>query len=97
MQKTIKILLLGGAALSLQGCFTHKEALHPGYGNSLEQVKAMQVANPAPSYDGPAESSGTRAAIAMERYNTDKVEKPAIQRTTTVGGSSGGGGSGGGG
>jgi len=94
MRGSYKILLLSSAAFLLQGCFAHKEALHPGYGNSLQQVKAMQVANPAPSYDGPAVSSGTRAAIAMERYNTDKVEKPVIQRTTTVGGSSGGGGGG---
>ncbi|MGD8325464.1 MAG: hypothetical protein PVF65_00975 [Sphingomonadales bacterium] len=91
MRKTYKILLLSGAALTLQGCFAHHEAIHPGYGNSLLQNKALQVANPAPTYEGPATSSGAKAAIAMERYKTDKVEDLVILRTTTVGNSGGGG------
>lgn len=96
MRGTYKFLLLSGAALALAACNQHQLALEDGYGNSLKHNMAAQVANPAPSYEGPALSPGTRGAVAMERYNTDKVEKPAIQRTTTIGSSSGGGGGDGG-
>lgn len=92
MRTSYKIIILSTCALSLTGCFKHHVALEPGYGDATKFNMAAQVANPAPTYEGPAVSPGSRAAIAMERHDTDKVEKPAIQRTTTVGGSSGGGG-----
>lgn len=99
MAKAYRIFILSSTAIALSGalsgCFHHDISLQDGYGNAVKQNMAAQVVNPAPQYEGPALSSGARGAVAMERYNTDKVEKPAQQRTTTVGASSGGGGKGG--
>ena len=95
MRTSYKIIVLSTCALSLTGCFKHHMTLGSGHGDATKFNMAAQVVNPAPSYEGPAVSPGSKAAIAMERHDTDKVEKPTRLRTTTVGGSSSGGDGGG--
>jgi hypothetical protein len=68
------------------------------FGQSVRQNVAVQTVNPdAPSSDV-LEASGARAALAQQRYRTDKVEKPESATTlksTTESGNSGAGNSGG--
>src|SRR5690349_21666860 len=62
------------------------------FGQSVRHNIAVQTVNP----DGPSsdvlEASGARAALAQQRYRTDKVEKPvgaATLKSTTESGSGG--------
>ena len=68
------------------------------FGQSVRHNIAVQTVNPdAPSSDV-LEASGARAALAQQRYRTDKVEKPAgaaTLKSTTESGSGGSAGSGG--
>ena len=64
------------------------------FGDAVRQNIAAQTVNPnAP--EGVLTASGSRAALAQERYEEDKVEKPASAstlRVTTQGGSGNSGG-----
>jgi len=68
------------------------------FGGAVRSDYALQTINPDPHAESDAieGGSGARAAIAMERYRTDKVTQPAATQTTNVGVSGGGGGGGGG-
>jgi len=60
----------------------------------VRQTLAAQVVDPAPQYADPDPvTSGGRAALAVERYEADKVKQPDRTATSNLstGGSAGGG------
>jgi len=85
------LLLLAGCA----GADGHVASTTPAFGEAVRQTFAAQVIDPAPEYaEANPVTSGGRAALAVERYETDKVKLP--DRTATSSLSTGGGGAGGG-
>ena len=62
----------------------------PAFGEAVRQTLAAQVLDPAPEYaEANPLTSGGRAALAVERYETDKVKQPDRVATSTL--STGGG------
>ena len=56
------------------------------FGNSVKQNIAVQTVNPEPELAQTLpEMDGTRAAIAIGRYQADKVKPPRELRTSDVG------------
>ena len=81
------LLLLGGCT----GADGGVASTTPAFGEAVRQTFAAQVLDPAPQYAEPNPlTSGGRAALAVERYETDKVKQP--DRTATTNLSTGGGG-----
>jgi len=78
----------------LSGCATYgsQEAgnFDPAdFGEANRMTNAAMIVNPDPVYDEPMETSGERAADAIENYRKGDVEEPDSQG---IGGGSGGGG-----
>jgi uncharacterized membrane protein YgcG len=100
MLRALPILLLAG----LCGCvYNPREDFSPDYGEAVHANIASQVVNPIPlrSYR-PALTNGVRMNSAYERFETNKVYRPApapaLQAATGgVVGDTGSGGSGSGG
>jgi type IV pilus biogenesis protein CpaD/CtpE len=101
IDRTRLIAVLAGAA-ALSGCASGQASMGWGkgdnFGEASRQTFAAQVINPNPVYDEPyAVGNGAKAAAAVERYRTDKVKVPMVQRTSSFGTTGGAGaGSGGG-
>ena len=83
-------VLLALAVLPLAGCTANDVT----FGGAVKSDYALQTINPDPHPESDAieGGSGARAAVAMERYRTDKVTQPTAVQTTDVGVSGGGGG-----
>ena len=66
------------------------------FGQAVREDLAAQIADPDPAWKNtpPPATSGTVTAVAMQRYNTDKVKVPQGSQTQTVLSSGGGGGGG---
>ena len=85
MRQTMKLLpfaLLFAVAACAQ--WQNKETLGRDYGNSVHHNMSVQVIDPAPNLEGKEipDMDGTRAAGAMERYNTGTVIEPEDIETT---------------
>ena len=83
------ILALG---LALSGCVQAPGNMQADFGASVRQNVAAQVADPDAHYkrlDQPA-SSGSRTALAQDRYNKGKVIQPATPSASSVAIKSGG-------
>lgn len=94
MRRSTRIGMLAAVAatFALGGCVSPQLPLAADYGVALRQNIAAQIANPEARYireESPA-ASGSRAAIAQERYVKGAVISPGAQNTTTI--SSGGAG-----
>lgn len=79
-------LLLASASLLLAGC-EHGAAGSGGpvstFGEANRQTMAAQVVDPDPQYEFlDPETSGDRAAQAVDRYRKDKVKQPEKVRST---------------
>ena len=79
--------LLTAVAVSAAGCQSNKEPLRRGYGDSVRHNMAVHIINPRPKYDVDSLSglSGPRAAGAIGRYESDKVEGLRIEKTSRKG------------
>ena len=88
MRQTMKLLpfaLLFAVAACAQ--WQNKEPLGRDYGNSVTHNMSVQVIDPAPNLEGKEipDMEGTRAAGAMERYDTGTVIEPETIDTTSIG------------
>lgn len=76
------IIALSLVLLAAAGCadYSNKQPLGRDYGNTQTHNFATQIINPAPVYEGREvpDLAGTRAAGAIERYDTGAVLKPEI-------------------
>jgi len=62
------------------------------YGEANRQTFAAQIVDPMPTYQTVVpETSAAHAAMAIERYNTDKIKKPDRVNASSTSGSGGGG------
>lgn len=67
------------------------------FGYAVRHNMEAQIVNPNPQPEaGPIPMNGSRAALAMQRYQADKVKQPRPLRTTEISIFSGGGGNTGG-
>jgi hypothetical protein len=75
------------AALLLGGCQeVHWPSSAATFGEAVQRNAELQVVDPAPVWvPGPPPLDGTRAALAIGRYQTDQVEEPEELRTTDAG------------
>ena len=82
MKTTIKLLPLG-LLLVVAAC-NHTQPLSPYFGNAVHHNLSMQIINPAPDLEGREvpDMEGTRAAGAIERYDTGTGFAPVIIETT---------------
>lgn len=84
------LLLVAGCT----GADGHLASTGPAFGEAVRQTLAAQVIDPAPEYaEANPVTSGGRAALAVERYETDKVKQPDRVATSSLstGGGAGGG------
>jgi hypothetical protein len=80
--------LLPFALLFAVAACQHLEPLGRDYGNAVTHNMSVQVIDPAPNLEGKEipDMEGTRAAGAMERYDTGTVIAPeTIETTSAVG------------
>ena len=85
----VGILLLAGCT----GTDGHVASTAPAFGEAVRQTLAAQVIDPAPSYaEANPVTSGGRAALAVERYESDKVKQPERVATSSLATGSAGGG-----
>jgi uncharacterized membrane protein YgcG len=108
MRMSMKSWSLAAAVIGLgamaSGCATNqgdsKYAQAPEhFGQAVREDLAAQIADPDPAWKNtpPPPSSALVSALAMTRYNTDKVKVPQGSSTQTQVSAGGGGGGGGGG
>ncbi len=78
-----KTLFVLGLPLIVAAC-NHTTPLRPDFGNSTYHNMSMHIINPAPIYAGREvpDMAGTRAAGAIERYDTGTVIQPVTIETT---------------
>jgi hypothetical protein len=82
---TLAFLGAAGLLVVLSACQQIDPAGADTFGNAVAHNMELQVVNPEPTHAaGPPELSGSRAALAIGRYETDQVEKPRDFRTTTA-------------
>jgi len=95
-------LRAGVLALALAGplcaCAAQQRGPEPilggqdNFGEANRQTLAAQIVDPIPTYQTVVpETSAAHAAMAIERYNTDKVKKPEKVNSGSSSGSGGGG------
>lgn len=97
MQLKFSIIIATVGGISLGGCMETNSG-NANLGAAVRHNMALQIIDPNPTYKGDAVpgGNGARTAVAQERYQTDKVEKPERLRTSDVSGDDGdSGGSGG--
>ena len=82
--KALAFTVLIAAAVTITGCSTNKDPLGHGFGDSVRHNMAVHIINPRPNYDVDSLSglSGPRAAGAIGRYESGKVEKLKIEKTS---------------
>lgn len=76
-----RLLLPGLAALVLAAC-TPPGPLDPDFGNAVRQNMVVQMVDPAAAYPAEVETSGARAAAAIDRYERGEAVRPP---TTQIG------------
>jgi hypothetical protein len=78
--------LLPFALLFAVAACQHLEPIGRDYGNAVTHNMSMQVIDPAPNLEGKEipDMEGTRAAGAIERYNTGTVIEPETIETTSA-------------
>jgi hypothetical protein len=85
MKQTVKLLafalLLAGTACAQ---YSNKEPLGRDYGNAINHNMSVQVIDPAPNLEGKEipDMAGTRAAGALQRYNTGTEIRPETLETS---------------
>ncbi len=88
MRKTPALRVVALAPLLALGACGHPD-FGPGaadFGNAVKQNIAVQSVNPEPELAlTPPDMDGSRAAIAVGRYQADKVKPPRELRTSDVG------------
>ena len=87
MRQTMKLLplaLLFAAAACAQ--YQNDAPLGRDYGNAITHNMSVQVIDPAPNLEGKEipNMEGTRAAGAIERYDTGTVIEPETIETTDI-------------
>lgn len=92
----VRLLVLGAAALALQGCYkdrytAHRDGVTFGAGDSSAANSAVQTIDPWPPYSDNDDIAldAERAGIAIERYKQNKTVPPRGLSTTTVSAQSG--------
>lgn len=90
---TIKPLSVLAATLFLGACSNTLPLNKPdNFGAAVRHNMEMQIVNPAAQPEtGPIAMEGNRAAIAIQRYETDKVKPPKSLSTSGINVSGGGG------
>jgi type IV pilus biogenesis protein CpaD/CtpE len=92
---TIKPLSVLAVTLVLGACSNTLPLNKPdNFGAAVRHNMEMQIVNPAAQPEpGPTPMEGNRAAIAIQRYEADKVKPPKSLNTSgiNVGGGGGGG------
>ena len=86
MRQTMKLLPF--ALLFAVAACQHLEPIGRDYGNAVTHNMSVHVIDPAPNLEGKEipDMEGTRAAGAMERYDTGTVIAPeTIETTSTTG------------
>jgi hypothetical protein len=93
--KDLWLLSIAGATLLLGACSDRLPLSEPdNFGAAVRHHDEMQIVNPtAQPEPGPIPMDGSRAALALKRYQTDQVKPPKSLNTSGI--SLGGGGSGG--
>ena len=92
LNRTTLVLLSGAsAAVLLAGCVASDKPLSRDLGAAVRQNNAVQIADPAPTYAGPATASGARVNSAVDRYRKGQVIQPGGSSTTQIGSGSGSG------
>lgn len=91
MRNLIRIIVvIALAPIALAACqdpSKPRPVLHSSFGDAVRHNMAVQIINPEGDQNfTPPGLDGDRAAIAVERYRTDKTEKVVEQRTSDVGG-----------
>lgn len=78
------IVLLAGLALA--ACSTPADTPRPEFGQAVRNNIAAHIIDPEPpeSMELPP-ADGVRRSLMIERYQTDKVEKPKVPAVTTIG------------
>jgi hypothetical protein len=78
--------LLPFALLFAVAACQHLKPLGRDYGNAVNHNLSVHVINPAPNLEGKEipDMEGTRAASAMERYDTGTVFAPETIETTSA-------------
>lgn len=101
VKQPAKLALAGFFVLAATGCAeVPVEVMGPDFGDGQHRNIAVHVIDPMPAHAdaGAPDFNGNRAALAIQRYEANRVTQPATTATTTVlsGGGSGGGAGGGG-
>jgi hypothetical protein len=96
INRSFLLLGLASAAL-LAACAEGPPAIGPAdktFGAAVRHNIEVQTVNPAAKPEaGPIPYDGERGALAMERYQSDKVKQPRSMRTRSSAGTGTGGGS----
>ena len=87
MRQTMKVLpvaLLFAVAACAQ--YQNDAPLGPDFGNAVHHNLSVQVIDPAPNLEGKEipNMEGTRAAGAIQRYDTGTVIQPETIETTSI-------------
>lgn len=72
----------------LGGCSLSREAtMDPGFGNTVQSIKAMQVIDPQAGQEEPAVATvdGQKTEQALERYRKEKGKAPTQRLIIDVG------------
>jgi hypothetical protein len=88
----VRLAALAAPLLLLGGCETDDmmgvSDVKSTFGEPNRQTLAAQVIDPDPQYEySEGETSGQKAAAAVERYRTDRVKQPQSIRSTSGSGS----------
>ena len=81
--KALAFAILTVAAVTIAGCENH-EPIGRDFGDSVRHNMARHIINPRPNYDvnSLSDLSGPRAAGAIGRYESGKVEDLKIEKTS---------------
>lgn len=87
----MRFVVAGFSLVALAGCELGPWA--PDYGDAVHNNVAVQSVQPTPPAAArPVPGNGETAALAQQRYATDKVKPPVAMTTSNVGNASGGSG-----
>lgn len=86
--KILTISIIALISFSVTACSSNKEPLNEGFGDAVNQNAAVHILPPKYAAVKELDMNGTRAGLAMERYNTGTVIKPSSEGTSEVGGDS---------
>jgi hypothetical protein len=81
------LVITAGSALVVAACDSppYMGAFDPSFGEAVQHNIAVQTVNPQPeNATEPPDFNGPRTAIAMGRYQADKVKQPPKLRTSDI-------------